>query len=230
MTSEMQFECVFISRDAGLFRMLSRVLRDLSISIELCLSPSSALERLNEGSTDLIVVDYQGEESSALLSLIGKGGKWKKPTVVAISPVDNWLPGAHVILRKPVTAEAGQKSFKDAYSRMLIDYRRHVRHALMLPVEATADDGRVVPLTVCDIGDGGVGLHTKHSLLVGNVLTLPLRLPGAQREIIVDARVLWTRDYGRAGCAFVRIPPTDLLVLHSWLKNKTQVKKPRTVA
>jgi len=51
-------------------------------------------------------------------------------------------------------------------------------------------------------------------------------LPGARREVLVNVRVLWTRDYGRIGCEFVRIPPVDLIVLHDWLKERSRVKKP----
>jgi hypothetical protein len=52
-------------------------------------------------------------------------------------------------------------------------------------------------------------------------------LRGAKKEIYVQARVLWVRDYGRAGCDFVRIPPVDRNVLHDWLTSKLlQIKKP----
>lgn len=80
-------------------------------------------------------------------------------------------------------------------------------------------------VTVTDIGDGGVGLSRKEKLVTGDVLSFRLRLPGA-REILVQVRVLWTREYGRAGCEFLRIPPVDLVILHDWLKAKCQVKKP----
>jgi hypothetical protein len=228
MTSDMAFECLFVSRDSGLFRMIGRILRDLSISTSICLTSSKAFDLLGKGSADLIVIDGEFEESRELLRQIWKGGKWKKPTVVAISTSDTPLPGAHVVLKKPVTSATGAKCFKDAYSRMLIDYRRHVRHALMLPVTARFEDGREIPLVVTDIGDGGVGLSTKEELVMGDILSFRLSLPGAQREILVNVRVLWSREFGRAGCEFVRIPPVDLMILHEWLKSKSRVKKPIT--
>lgn len=229
MTSDMAFECLFISEDAALFRTVGPILRDLSISTKVCLNSSRAVELLEKGSTDLIVLDWEGASSSEFRHTLWKAGKWRKPTVVAVSSSESPLPGAHVVLKKPVSAEAGRKSFKEAYSRMLVDYRRHVRHPLMLPVVATLDEGRDVPLTVTDIGDGGVGLRTKEELVIGDVLSFCLPLPSAQRGILVHVRVLWTRDYGRAGCEFVRIPTVDLMILHGWLKAKCQVKKPLAV-
>lgn len=229
MTADMAFECLFVSRDTGLFRVIGRILRDLSISTSICFTPTKAFDLLERGGTDLIVLDWACEDSDELLRRVWKGGKWKTPTVVAVSTSDIAMPGAHIILKKPVTAETGTKSFKDAYSRMLVDYRRHARHALMLPVNATLDDaGRELPLTVTDIGDGGVGLSTKEKLVVGDVLSFRVSLPGTPREILLHVRILWTRDYGRAGCEFVRIPPVDLIILHDWLKAKSRVKKPLT--
>ena len=38
--------------------------------------------------------------------------------------------------------------------------------------------------------------------------------------------MLWIREYGRAGCEFVRIPPVDATVLNEWLKSRIRVKKP----
>jgi len=130
-------------------------------------------------------------------------------------------------LRKPVTAETGEKSFKDAYSRMVLDYRRHARHAQMVPLVVNLDDGRSMSVRITDIGDGGFGLSGKQLPVVGEVLSFRLPLPGTPREIMIQARLLWARDYGRAGCEFVRIPPVDLIFLHDWLKAKSQVKKPR---
>lgn len=228
MTSDMAFECLFVSRDVGLYRTLGRILRDLSISTSVCVNSSQAFDKLGKGGTDLIVIDWEGEESSELLRGLWMGSKWKKPTVVAVSSSESPLPGAHVVLKKPVTTESIEKSFKDAYSRMLLDYRRHVRHAVMRPVVATFDDGRTVPVTVLDIGDGGVGLSTKQTLVVGDALSFRLPLPGMQRDILLHVRVLWTREFGRVGCEFVRVPPVDLMILHDWLKAKSRVKKPLT--
>jgi hypothetical protein len=93
-------------------------------------------------------------------------------------------------------------------------------------VLAATSDGREIPLVVTDIGDGGVGLSTKEQLIMGDILSFRIPLPETKREILLNVRVLWTREYARAGCEFVRIPPVDLMILHEWLKSKSQVKKP----
>lgn len=226
MTADMAFECLLVCRDPAVFKTITRILRNLSICMNICLSPSTAFKVLVKGCTDLVVIDWEGEASSELLHEIWQWERWRKPTIVAISSQDCPIPGAHVVLQKPVTDESGLKSLKIAYSRMLCDHRRYARHALMTSLVATDDTNRKVPLTVTNIGQGGVGLNTKEKLMIGDELSFRLLLPGGKRDILVHARVLWTRDYGAVGCEFLRIPPVDLDILHDWLKCKSQVKKP----
>jgi hypothetical protein len=225
VTPDMAFECLVVGRDPGVFGILNRILQDLSICTTICLSPSRAFDLLKD-STDLLVIDWEGEASSSLLHEIWKSGKWKKPTIVLISPVECNRLGVHIVVRKPVTPESGAKSLKSAYSRMLMNHRLHARYALMKSVTATDESNRAITITITDIGDGGIGLATKETLVIGDVLSFRLLLPGTVRDINLQVRVLWTRNYGSAGCQFVRIPPVDLTILHAWLKLKIQIKKP----
>ena len=225
MTSEMAFECLLVSRDPSVVCMINRLLANLSISTSVCLSASKAIDHLSEGSTDLVVVDWD-DDSADLLQRIQSSGRWQKPTVVAVSSRDYPVPGVHVVVRKPVTQASVAESLKAAYSRMLYDYRRHARYALMSSVQATDENKRSLDVTITDIGDGGVGLSSRGKFTIGNVLSFHVLLPGAARAIYIEARVQWARNYGALGCEYVRIPPVDLNILHEWLKSKTQIKKP----
>jgi len=226
VTSDMAFECLFASRDARLYSIFGQALRDLSIYMNVCLTASKAILELGKGHTDLVIVDWESEDSTELMQSIWKGGKWRTPTVVAISSSDSRLPGAHFVLKRPVTHCSGERCMKTAYSRMLWDYRQHARHPLMMPVDALGEDGHRISLTVINIGYGGVGLKTQGSLVIGDILSFRLLLPGAHEEIPARVRVLWTLDSGRAGGEFVRLLPSDLMILDEWLKAKAQVKKP----
>ena len=223
MTPDLAFECVLLSRDPNVVVTLNHVLDNLSISTKLCLTYSKALEVLKEGSTDLLVVDCEDSESaSQLLHDVSR----RRQTVVAVTAAGGSISGAHFVLTKPITAESSARSFRQVYSLMVRDYRRQMRYAVMLPVIARNRNNRLFPVTVTNIGDGGIGLSTQEEISVGDVLSLHLPLPDARRAIYIEARILWTRDYGVSGGEFVRIPPADLDILHDWLKHKCQVKKP----
>src|ERR1700685_1326448 len=116
----MAFECLLVSRDPGVICVMNKLLGELSISTNICLSSSRAFDRLSGSSTDLVVVDWE-EGSQEFLDRARKLSGWQKLTVVAVSPTECRLPGADVVLRKPITDESGTKSLQVAYSRMVYD-------------------------------------------------------------------------------------------------------------
>jgi hypothetical protein len=226
MTPDMAFECLLVTSDPWVFRTIDRILRELSICTKICLRSSRAINLLAKGSTDLIVIDWEGKASADLIHEIWQFGKTRKPTIVAISANNCPVPGAHIVLQKPVTPESTAKAIKSAYSRMLRDHRINARYPLMVPLTATDEADKTVAVTVTDIGDGGVGLNTKAQLTIGETLSIRLLLPGLKRDIYMQVRVLWTREYGAAGCEFLRLPQVDSDILHDWLKGKSEIKKP----
>jgi hypothetical protein len=223
----MEFECVLASCDPEVLRMFNRSLLDLAIATKICFHASQAHRAIAQGSTDLIIIDLVDEPSMELLREIWKRGTREKPTIVGISSTDHHIPGVHLKVRKPLTAESSLKALKMAYTRMLMDYRRQARHALMISVMAIDDLNCEIPVTVMDVGYGGVGLRLRHKARIGQVVCFSLRLPGAKKSIHIEARVIWKRDFGRVGCEFVRIPPVDLSIFHDWLRENIVIKQPK---
>lgn len=224
MNADMAFECLLVSRDPGVISVVNKLLEGLSVSTDVCFTTSKAVDRLTLANTDLVIVDWD-DTSLDLLRRVQQVQGRQKPTVVVVSTDASPVPGAHFTLHKPLTGETCSQSLRWAYQRMLRNHRRHARYALMVAVTANSSN-RAIPMTVMDIGDGGVGLMTRELLAVGEVLSFRLRLPGTERPISVEARVHWARQYGAVGCEFVRIPPVDLGIFHDWLKAKCRVKKP----
>lgn len=226
MTPEMSFECLLVTPDPAVFSTLEGILEDFSIATKICPRPSTAVELLAEGSTDLIVIDLEAENSSEFLREVGTARRWQKPTVLAVSGTDCVLPGVHLILRKPVTRESGVTSLTAAYSRMVRDYRTHARFAVMTAVTATDEDNRPVQITVTNVGEGGVGITSLEPLRIGSLLSFRMRLSGLSNDISIQARILWTRPYGAAGCELAHISTFDLQLLHAWLESRYRIKSP----
>ncbi len=153
MTPEMAFECLLVSPDPTVFSTMHRILKDFSIDTNICISASNATDLLQEGSTDLIVIDWDAEFSSDLVREASKSPMKQRPTILALAADDRAVSGAHVVVRKPVTREAGVESVRTAYSRMVQDFRRNVRYAVMVPVQARDQKDHVMSLTVTNIGD-----------------------------------------------------------------------------
>lgn len=226
MTTDMAFECLLVSRDPGVLSIMNKLLGDLSISTNVCRNPAIALDNISEGNADLVIVDWQ-EDSADLLKRINQSRRWQKPTVMVVSELESDVPGTYSLLRKPVTTESGTRSLKQAYSKLLQGHRQHTRYTLMSSVTATNQDGRLIPISVTNIGEGGIGLSTKDLLVRGDVLSFALLLPDTEIPIVLGARVLWTRQYGAVGCEFTSLPQADRKRLFDWLERKCQIKKPR---
>lgn len=226
MTREMAFECLLVSEDPAVFCTMHRVLKDFSITTNLCMNTSQARQLLNEGGPDLIVMDWDSEAPSEFVRDLHNTSAPQKPTIVAVAGQDQPVPEGAIVLRKPLTFESGTESMRAVYTRMVRDFRKHVRYAVMEAVLATDQSQRSLRLTVTNIGDGGVGVTTNEKLGIGDVLSFSMPLPDTGREILVQARVLWTREYGAAGCEFVRIPHADLQVMLDWLKSRCRIKQP----
>lgn len=226
MTPDMAFEGLIVSHDDKVLGTMNRLLGQLSISTNICLNAPRALDYLSKGNTDLLIIDCEDDDGPELLSNFWKTRVRKKPTVVAVSPSNAGYVRAQLILQKPIVEESAAKSLKTAYSHMLHDYRAHARYAVMTSVSARIDMTRVATLTVIDIAEGGVGISSKEQLPVGSRLQFRLRLPATSREILLESRVLWGREYGRYGCEFLSMPPVDRDILREWLRNKVRIKKP----
>jgi hypothetical protein len=163
MTLDMAFECLLVSRDSGLACVTNGLLTAFSISINVCLSSLEAFDQLSNGSSDLVVIDWEGD-SAEFLRGIRKSHGCRKPTVVAVSSNDFLMPSVDVFLRRSVTAESSAKSLKAASSKMIYDDRRHAPYALMSAVSATRDNDPSLDMTITNVGDGGVGLSIKQEL------------------------------------------------------------------
>ncbi len=225
MTPEMAFECLFVSRDPVLYNTMDQVLQNLSISVDHCPHPSEACDAIVKGTHDLVLIDWESDATSIFMRTIWSLSKKKKPTTVVITD-ETSVPGAHVILHKPVTLETGTQSLKTAYARMLLDYRMQSRHAVMAGGTANTETGLAFPIMVTDISEGGVGIKNSEPVPVGSMLLLKFPLRDAPMPLHIRARVVWTRGYGTAGCEIIDMPPDERVVFRDWIKARTQVKKP----
>ena len=226
MTPEMAFQCLLVSDDPSVVSTMDPILHDLSISTNICRNPLRTGSWPVEAGADLFVIDMEALGSAELLRHLCGLQHWRKPTLLAVSATDTSMPDVHVILRKPITVESGSRSLRVAYSKMLQDFRKHTRFAVMTPVIATDDANRTYCITVCNIGAGGIGITTAEKVAVGSILSLSIPLPELENEISVRARVVWTRETGIGGCEFVHIAPFDVQLLHAWLESRYRIKKP----
>jgi hypothetical protein len=223
VTPEMQFKCLLLCSDEGAFSILQRVLGELFITVDHCLDCATARLSLNDGSHDLAILDDEGPETSELAYHIQD--KNKKITVIAIAEYGHPTAWAHFTIPKPLNIGSAIECLSSAYSRMLRDFRVNARHALLQRVFVTGHSGREFFAMISDIGENGFGMKTSEVLQVGEILSVAVSLPGVQSPLEIKARVIWSRDYGIAGCEIVTMPSADRNALRDWIKNQIRATK-----
>ena len=226
MTPEMVFECLVVSDDIQVLSLMNRALDRLSIDVERCANPVKGLELLAKRDVDLVVCDCKGAPGEIeLVNGVLTSDRKRKPTVITVvdSPflaLGAKSAGAHVIIRKPLTRESSAQGLKTAYSRMVREERRAARYAIMRRVLAKNQRGELVPITITDISEHGIGLFSKKKIDVGELLSFELALSNAM-SITVQARLLWTR-HSLGGADFEGMSDADRRFLHGWLASRVR--------
>ena len=111
-------QALLVSRDAEAVSVLQRVMHDLDVESEVCAELQPAVERLAQGATSAVVVDYDVEHASELLKLMRQN---YAGSCVALAMVKGLASiqaaydmGANFVLIKPVSAAAASRSLGEA--------------------------------------------------------------------------------------------------------------------
>lgn len=224
MTPEMQFKCLLVCNDSAVYGPMHRVLQTFPMSVDHYLPGDKSLKALDEQNHDLIVIDCKDQTYAELLQKLAMLTKKPKPTLVLIGEEELHAGGAHIFLRRPMTDWSAAEAVKCAYGRMLLNHRFHARYAVYECVEAQDRSGEIFQVVVTDIGEGGFGLRAT-GLSVGTRLSLRIHPQGLRIPLQIEGQVIWTRDYGVAGCEMLAMPPVDRELLREWLKGRIRVRK-----
>jgi hypothetical protein len=230
MTPDMKFEALLVSQDFQILQRTLETMEGLSIDVDVCGSSSRAFDLLTRRNVDLVILDYdEGNGTAEIAKTLSNSGARLKTTIAALvdgSPSGKQITeaGAHVLIKKPLTNNFKSYFRTLVYSRMVWDRRRHPRRAIRWLVAAKDQKNGPIPVTMEDISRAGIGLSFIGKLLVNDILTFRLLLPGTNQIIRFDARVLWRLPDNRAGAEFVRISTVDADVLDTWLQSRHRVK------
>ena len=170
MPDSMALRSLLVCADSEAVEVLSRILDDLSIKVEICGDPRAAQVRLEEHHYDALVVDCQHEPSalgliaqarnlhsqqgSIIIGLVNSGNQVK----------DVLAKGASFLLYKPVSRERALHSIHAA--RALIRQERRGRPRIPVHASATiAYPGKEdAAATIVELNESGLGIRTMDEL------------------------------------------------------------------
>ncbi|HXE90471.1 MAG TPA: PilZ domain-containing protein [Terriglobales bacterium] len=227
----MRANTLLFSQDPEVVRVLSRALSDLSIGVEICPDVENVIQRLESQKFDAVIVDSdEGCNAWGLLAGMRKSRLNRRSVGVALARDQESFRtafdmGANLVIDKPIQGERAARNLRAAQAVILRELRRCTRYKV--EISATVENGAgIVPATVIDISEGGVGLRTRKPLVAGESVQIRFTLP--ETEMPFDARVeiVWSKEDGRAGTRFLTFAPLSKLALQRWLQMRGEDELP----
>lgn len=216
----MELQCLLLTRDDHVIRVLRRALEDMEIGVEVCTGADKAAELLEQRKFDAVVIDCDDVHNAiTVLCSVRLTPSNKSSTVFAIvngitTPTSAIELGANLALEKPINENKARHAFKTAHGLMLQERRRYYRHAIDIAVSMRFEDKgkgsrREVLATGVNISEGGMALKVKASLPSEFRSTqLKFVMPGSQDWIEIMGSIAWADELGNAGVRFENLPYT----------------------
>ena len=161
----MSLQALVFCSDDKILRVLRRVLSDLEIQMEHCLSADSTIHKITRQRFEAIIVDCTEQETaSQILKSIRNAPCNKRAVAVAIIDGQTALRGAfelgaHFVLYKPISMERAKSSFRAARALMKSERRRNQRIPVQIPVVLYTQEGARVNTVTSDLGEGGMAVQ-----------------------------------------------------------------------
>jgi len=217
----MSLQALLVSRDPDAVSVLQRVMHDLDVESEVCAELQPAVERLAQGATSAVVVDYDVEHAPELLKLMRQN---YAGSCVALAMVKGLASiqaaydmGANFVLIKPVSAAAASRSLCEATS--LVERMTHRPARLPVPTLAYVNfEGGHDPAIILDISEGGMAIQALQPLQADGPLRLHFDLPGSSEAMNLTAEIMWADTSGRAGLRFLDMSQDEQRRLLHWVR------------
>jgi CheY-like chemotaxis protein len=205
-------------------RVLTRVLSDLEITVDHCMDPEGAVQKLRVQRFETVLVDCVEKLAAArVLKAARCGGSNQR--LVAVGILEEKMSvrhafdlGAHLVLYKPLSAERTKSSFRAARALMKRERRHLWRVPLEVPVQLMMAGGRGPYRTSSlDIGEGGMAIQLPTGIRTSACLQVSFTLPGGHQALECGGELAWQNERQQAGIRFVDAPAEMNRQVSEWI-------------
>ena len=219
----MTLSSLLVCEDEASVQVLSRVLEELDIRVELCSDAARAFVRLAQDRFDVIILDCETQADLVSLLHESRSSRLNDATLaVAIvtgqeSIREMFSLGVNFVLYKPVSYERAVSTLRAAQSVLHRDKRRKGRAPVH--THATIDYAGVeqARATLVDLAEDGMAVNFGERLPPTCKVYFQFQLPGQMANVRLSGQVVWQDWNGRAGIQFVDVPQASRRVLREWL-------------
>ena len=220
----MPLRSLLFCQDSYTAELVGRAFRELTVEVEQCQDAEKAILRLRNHRFDAIVVDDADPAGAALILESARTiASCKKSLGIVLAQTQTTLStafstGTHLVIYKPLSADRLRNSLRAL--RNLIGrrpQREFPRVDVEIPGRLHLDDKNEIPVSILDLGQGGLALSS-HTLLPNTgTMEVEFVLPDRTSVVTAAGEVVWRDAHGRVGLQFNKMEPECRKVLDEWL-------------
>jgi CheY-like chemotaxis protein len=220
----MNLSSLLICADEAPVEVLTRVLEELSIQVELCDDAARGFLRLAQDRFDLVILDCEVQPDVLTLLQQSSASRLDDSTLgLAIvsgqeSIRELFSLGVNFVLYKPVTYEGALSSLRAAQNALFRDKRQKARAAVHTHAVIDYAGVEQARATLVDLAEDGMAVNFGKKVPPSCKVYFQFQLPGQTASVRLSGHVVWQDWNGRAGIQFVDVPQASRRVLREWLK------------
>ena len=217
----MEMKALLLCEESESIYVLSDVLGELEVTLELCHDRDQALDRLLHERFEAVIVDCQVADATDMLRYVRLTGDNKNTVSLALvenlgamqGALDN---GANFVLCKPLAPEPVARTIRAMKGLIFRMGRRSVRVQVqtLAFVELNSQAEQAI---ILDLSEGGMAIQALAPVEASKVLQIRFDLPGTKKRLQLSGEIAWADASGRAGIRFVEAPQQCLDSLKDWI-------------
>lgn len=226
----MALTSLVVCSDAQAVQVLSRILDDLGMKVELRSDPEGAIASIEETRFDAVVVDCQNELAAInLIVRIRKSGSRGAVVIALVTGAnrvrDIFEQGANFLIYKPVSNERALHSLNAA--RALVRQERRIQPRIPLQTQTSISypGNEDSSATLLELSETGLGMRTGSKLPPACKVYFRFSVPGNDSAVRLAGEVMWQDVTGRVGIRFAKVPDSSMRILRTWIQQHSTVNE-----
>jgi len=218
----MELDCLVLSRDPEVVRVLRPAMERLSIHVQVPDVGRLGHQILLSQKFDGVVIDCDDlEDGLGMLRDVRNAPSNHNSVAFALvnqatSASQALKMGANFVLQKPIEPVNADRCFSAAIGLMIRERRRYSRVPVDMPVALVFSEGEQVKTRATNLSEGGMAAELPVKFQ-SSIKKVRFTLPETQNSIETRAELAWADGSGKGGIKFVEIPQVSRDHLERWL-------------
>jgi CheY-like chemotaxis protein len=201
-------QALVVSRNPEAVAVFSQLLREIGVGAHSCSSGEQAVEQLNSGKFEAVVLDLDGPAvTTELFQSVSTRQATRKLTLFTIASEDAaktaaMALGSTFLIERPLEIPQIRKALRAVYGRMLRSSQSYFRASIEMPVSIARASGSVLQCTTINVSQNGMAVTAPASFHPGEGIHLMFALPQRGDVVSAEGTIIWCDGHGKAGIRF----------------------------